>query len=50
MFHANSNIDKIYIKIVTLNVVNNFVGEMFLNLNRWGPQNIVVCFKYFEIW
>jgi hypothetical protein len=34
MFHANSNIDKIYIKIVTLNVVNNFVGEMFLNLSR----------------
>jgi hypothetical protein len=27
-------IDKIYIKIVTLNVVNHFVGEMFLNLNR----------------
>ena len=37
----NSNEDKLYIKIVALDVYN-FVVEKFLNWNCLGSQNIVV--------
>ena len=38
----NSNEDKLYIKMVVLDVIYNFVVEIFFNLNYLGSQNIVV--------
>jgi hypothetical protein len=39
----NSNEDKVYIKIVVIVAIYNFVVEKFLNLNYLESQNIVVC-------
>jgi hypothetical protein len=38
----SSNEDKLYIKIVALNRIYNFIVEKFLNLNCLGPQYTVV--------
>ena len=38
----NSDEDKLYIKIVALDGIYNFIVEKFLNWNYLGSQNIVV--------
>jgi hypothetical protein len=38
----NSNEDKLYIKIVALDGIHNFVVEKVLNWNYLGSQNIIV--------
>jgi len=38
----NSDEDKLYIKIVALHEIYNFVVEKFLNWNYLGSQNIIV--------
>jgi hypothetical protein len=38
----NLDEDKLYIKIVALNEIYNFVVEKFLNWNYLGSQNIIV--------
>ena len=38
----NSDEDKLYIKIVALDEIYNFVVEKFLNWNYLGSQNIIV--------
>ena len=39
----NSNEDKLYIKIIALDAIYDFVVEKFLNENCLGSQNIIVC-------
>jgi hypothetical protein len=34
--------DKLYIKIIALDRIYNFVAEKFLNWNRLGSQNTIV--------
>ena len=41
----NSNEDKLYIKIVALDEIYNFVVEIFLIWNCLGSQNIVLSLQ-----
>jgi len=47
----NSDEDKLHIKIVVLDEINNFVVEKFLNWHYLGSQNIVLSVQVlkFEI-
>ena len=40
--------DKLYIKIVALDVIYNFVVKKFLNWNCSGSQNIIVSLQILE--
>ena len=42
----NSNKDKIYIKVVALNGIYNFLVEMFFIWSHLVSQNLILNFKF----
>jgi hypothetical protein len=45
----NSNEDKLYIKVVALNVIYNFVVEEFFIWSRLVSQNLILNFKIYKL-